>query len=82
MRGAAPVQRVLREARSRLNAITHGLTAKQIVVGAEKPEEFDAFRQALFTDLEPNGTFQCELVDEIADSSGACDGFPCWKQTC
>ena len=35
-------------------------------MGAEKPEDFDAFREALFADFEPNGTFQCELVDEIA----------------
>jgi hypothetical protein len=56
------------KARSRLNAVTHGLTARQIVVGAEKPEEFDAFREALFADLEPSGALQCELVDEIVRS--------------
>ena len=54
------------KARSRLNAVTHGLTSRQLVVGAEKPEDFDAFREALFADLEPSGAFQCELVDEIA----------------
>ena len=54
------------KARSRLNAITHGLTSRQLVVGAEKPEDFDALREALFADLEPNGALQCELVDEIA----------------
>jgi hypothetical protein len=54
------------KARSRLNAVIHGITAKQIVVGPEKPEEFEALREALFVDLEPSGTFQCELVDEIA----------------
>ena len=54
------------KARSRLNAVTHGLTAKQIVVGAEKPEDLEAFREALFADLEPSGALQCELVDEIA----------------
>ena len=54
------------KARSRLNRITHGLTARQLVVGAEKPEDFDALREALFADLEPNGALQCELVDEIA----------------
>ena len=54
------------KARSRLNAVTHGLTSRQLVVGAEKPEDFDAFREALFADLEPSGALQCELVDEIA----------------
>ena len=54
------------KARSRLNAVTHGLTARQLVVGAEKPEDFDALREALFADLEPSGALQCELVDEIA----------------
>ena len=56
----------LGKARSRMNAVTHGLTARQIVVAGEKPEEFDAFREALFADLEPSGALQCELVDEIA----------------
>ena len=54
------------KARSRLNAVTHGLTTRQLVVGAEKPEDFDALREALFADLEPSGALQCELVDEIA----------------
>jgi hypothetical protein len=54
------------KARSRLNAVTHGLTSRQLIVGAEKPEDFDAFREALFADLEPSGALQCELVDEIA----------------
>ena len=54
------------KARSRLNAVTHGLTSRQLVVGAEKPEDFDALREALFADFEPSGAFQCELVDEIA----------------
>ena len=54
------------KARSRLNAVTHGLTSRQLVVGAEKPEDFDALREALFADLEPSGALQCELVDEIA----------------
>jgi hypothetical protein len=49
-----------------LNAVTHGPTSRQLVVGAEKPEDFDAFREALFADLEPSGALQCELVDEIA----------------
>lgn len=56
------------KARSRLNAVTHGLTSRQLVVGAEKPEDFDAFREALFADLEPSGALQCELVDEIVRS--------------
>ena len=54
------------KARSRLNAVAHGLTSRQLVVGAEKPEDFDALREALFADLEPSGALQCELVDEIA----------------
>lgn len=51
---------------SRGNAITHGLTARQIIVAGEKAEDFDALREAFFADLQPNGTFQCELVGEIA----------------
>jgi hypothetical protein len=44
----------LGKARSRMNAVTHGLTAKQIVVRGEQPEKFDAFREALFSDFKPS----------------------------
>jgi hypothetical protein len=30
-----------------MNALTHGLTAAKIIVAGEKPEDFDAFREAL-----------------------------------
>jgi hypothetical protein len=52
------------KARSRLNAVTHGLTAKQIVVAGEKPEEFDGFRERLFANF--NATLERELVDLLA----------------
>jgi hypothetical protein len=39
------------KARSRLNAVKHGLTAKDIVIGDEDPKEFEALRSALTADL-------------------------------
>jgi hypothetical protein len=52
------------KARSKKNAITHGLTAKEIVVGGEKPAEFDAFRASLFSNF--SVTLERELVDLLA----------------
>jgi hypothetical protein len=52
--------------RSKKNAITHGLTAKEIVVGGEKPQEFDAFRARLFANF--SVTLERELVELLAGS--------------
>ena len=54
------------KARSSMNALKHGLTAKQIVIGDEDPQEFEAFHASLITDLKPVGLFEHELVRRIA----------------
>ena len=58
-RGAEGKQRVA------ANALKHGLTGQQIVLPNEKPDDFDAFRTALWDDLDPRGVLEGVLVDKI-----------------
>jgi hypothetical protein len=52
--------------RSRMNAVKHGLSAKEITVVGERPEEFDAFRDGLFADHKPASALERELIDRLA----------------
>ena len=54
------------KARSRMNAVKHGLTAREITVEGESPEEFDAFRDRLFADHKPASALERELIDRLA----------------
>ena len=54
------------KARSSLNALKHGLTAAQIVIGDEDPQEFEALRANLERDFQPETDFERELVERIA----------------
>ena len=56
------------KARSGRNAVTHGLTAKQIVLSGEEPEQFDRLRQGLNADFAPGSTIERELVETLAAS--------------
>src|SRR5260370_24913320 len=47
------------------NALKHGLTGKRVVLPNEDPEEFDAFRSALWVELGPQGALEEVLADEI-----------------
>jgi len=47
------------------NALKHGLTGKQMVLPNEKPDDFDAFRSALWNDLDPRGVLEEVLADKI-----------------
>ena len=51
---------------SRMNALKHGLSAKQIVIPGENPEEFEILRQCLMDDYAPQTTLEEQLVDLIA----------------
>jgi len=53
------------KARSRRNALTHGLTAKNIVIGDEDSKEFEALRAALEDELEAKTSLERELVERI-----------------
>ncbi|MFC1783285.1 hypothetical protein ACFL02_06825 [Planctomycetota bacterium] len=54
------------KARVAQNAVKHGLLARHSVIQGESQEEFDAFRQRLFTHLVPEGELELILVDRIA----------------
>ena len=51
--------------RARLNALKHGLRAKDIVLASEDEREFDGLRQALITELGPEGPLEEQLAERI-----------------
>ena len=51
--------------RVRSNALKHGLTAKEVVLQCESPDEFDEFHSALQDDLDPQGAREQFFVDKI-----------------
>jgi hypothetical protein len=57
------------KARSSGNARTHGLTAKDLVIGPEDREEFDELLAGLQTDISPQGALQHTLFDELVASA-------------
>jgi hypothetical protein len=54
------------KARSRMNAVKHGLTAREVVSRNEDPAEFEALRLGLEADFAPKMTLEHELVDRLA----------------
>jgi hypothetical protein len=54
------------KARSSRNALTHGLTAQEIVIPGEDRATYQAFRQQLIDDLQPNGSCELDLIDRLA----------------
>jgi len=54
------------KARSSLNAVTHGLTAKTPLLPGEDSEEFRRFVWDVVLDLEPRGPVQAELASRAA----------------
>jgi hypothetical protein len=53
------------KARSRLNAVKHGLTAQQVLVAGESQEHYDQLRQAVFEELMPDGVIASQLADRV-----------------
>jgi hypothetical protein len=53
------------KARSRLNAMQHGLTARHVLLPGEDPREFEAFRRAAFDRLLPEGEVEKQLADRV-----------------
>ena len=51
---------------SRLNALKHGLAAKDIVIFDENLADFEALKVDLFEDYQPTGRNEIELVSHIA----------------
>jgi hypothetical protein len=51
--------------RSKMNALKHGLTAKAVVISAERAEDYEVFRDAMFEDCAPVGALECLLVERL-----------------
>src|SRR5258708_2416955 len=51
------------------NALKHGLTAKQMVLPNENPEDYDEFRSAMWNDLNPHGATEEVLADKIVNDA-------------
>jgi len=47
------------------NALRHGLTARDVILPNENPEDFDAFRAELLTSLDPQGALESWLAEKI-----------------
>ena len=54
------------KSRSSKNALKHGLTAREIVIRDEDPDQFDALRAGLEADFKPSTTIERELIDRLA----------------
>lgn len=52
--------------RARLNAFTHGLTARQIITFDEDEDAFNAWHKDIINSLKPVGALEANLVQEIA----------------
>ena len=50
---------------SRMNALRHGLTAKQVVIEGEDPEELDRLLEALFNQYSPQTALEAQFVEQL-----------------
>ena len=55
------------KAKSRRNALKHGLTAERLLLPDEDPKEFDALRNDLFDRFEPIDALEGRLVARVTD---------------
>jgi hypothetical protein len=63
------------------NALKHGLTGKRVVLPNEDPEEFDAFRSALWVELDPQGALEEVLAEEIVADAWRLKRIPILEAT-
>jgi len=54
-------------ARSSANALSHGLTARSVVVRGESAEQWEAFRDATLADLDARGAVEHALATRVAE---------------
>ena len=55
------------KAASRRNALAHGMRAEHLLLDGEDPEVFSTLSHHLIDELAPEGTFETELVDQMAN---------------
>ena len=53
------------KSRASLNALKHGLLAKDIVLPSEDEQEFEGLRRALITELRPEGSLEEQIAERI-----------------
>ncbi len=53
------------KAKVSLNAVKHGLGARDAILPNENPDDFDAFRAELLTSLDPQGALESLLAEKI-----------------
>jgi len=51
--------------RCAMAAITHGLTAKRVVLAKESKEDFQALREMYFAHFQPRGNYESDLVEQL-----------------
>ena len=49
--------------KSSRNAVTHGLTANNVLLSCEDPDAFERLRQGVLASLNPQDVFEAQLVD-------------------
>lgn len=54
------------KAKVAVNAVKHGLTARDVVLMNETADEFESFRRALVADMAPQGELEQALAERIA----------------
>jgi hypothetical protein len=67
-RSTGPIT-VAGRARSKRNALKHGLTAREVTVDEEEASKLEAFRDDIVWDLAPEGALEEELAQQIATDS-------------
>jgi hypothetical protein len=68
------------KARSKMNALKHGLAAKAVVIDGEDPREFEALRAGLERDFDTQTMTEQELVGDLAALFGVRDGCHVLRQ--
>ena len=54
------------KSRSKMNALKHGLSAESIVIGDERPEDFEALREAVVAHYRPSTALANEAAERYA----------------
>jgi hypothetical protein len=57
------------------NATRHGLTARHLVIRDDEREEFEAFQQSLFTELDPQGAVEIITFRELLHAAWNLERF-------
>ncbi|MFX8410563.1 hypothetical protein ABTL60_20055, partial [Acinetobacter baumannii] len=50
------------------NAVTHGLSARTVLIEGEQPEEYEAFKSDLYAHFLPRNEYARSLVELLADA--------------